>query len=78
MNYRHISIVAALLLLGGCQHYYMVQDPTGGKAFYTDKIDQMDSGAVVFKDLQTGEKMTLQNSAVKEINKSELPPGAVK
>ncbi len=50
MNYRHISIVAALLLLGGCQHYYMVQDPTGGKTFYTDKIDQMDSGAVVFKD----------------------------
>jgi hypothetical protein len=81
MNHRHIGAIASLLLLvplGGCTHYYQVQDPTGGKTFYTEKFDQKDSGAIVFKDLVTGEQVTLQNSAVKEVSKSELPDGAVR
>jgi len=81
MNLRKIGAGVGLLLLtaiGGCEHYYMVQDPTGGKTFYTQKLDQKDSGAVVFKDMVTGQQVTLQNSAVKEVPKTELPPGAVK
>jgi hypothetical protein len=81
MNLRKIGAVAGLFLLagvGGCEHYYMVQDPTGGKTFYTQKMDQKDNGAVVFKDLVTGQQVTLQNSAIKEVPKSDLPAGTVK
>jgi len=76
MNHRQIASIARLLLLAplaGCAHYYRVQDPIGGKTYYTDSVDKKDSGAISFRDLQTGADMTIQNSGVKEISKSELP-----
>ena len=60
---------------GGCTTYYRVEDPGGSKTYYTDHISDEDSGAIKFKDLQTGETVTLQSSAVKEVHKSDLPPG---
>jgi hypothetical protein len=59
----------------GCTTYYRVEDPAGSKTYYTDHISEEDSGAIKFKDLQTGERVTLQSSAVKEVHKSDLPAG---
>jgi len=67
-----------LILLAGCTSYYSVQDPSSGKTYYTDHVSELDSGAVKFKDLQTGSVVTLQASAVKEISKGDLPPGLVR
>jgi hypothetical protein len=69
--------LALLLALAGCQHYYSVQEPSGGKTYYTDHYSIADSAAVQFKDLQTGSLVTLQSSVIKEVNKGDLPPGLV-
>jgi hypothetical protein len=69
--------IVLLLALTGCQHYYMIQEPEGGKVYYTDHFDRADNNAVLFKDLQTGAMVTLQNNEVKEIHKGDLPPGLV-
>jgi hypothetical protein len=67
-----------LMALAGCTSYYSVQDPTGGRTYFTDHVSELDSGAVRFKDLQTGATITLQASAVKKLSKGDLPPGLVK
>jgi hypothetical protein len=77
----HVAVLGLCFCYGlaGCQSdYYMVQDPSGNRTFYTDHVSVEDSGSVRFKDLQTGSRVTLQNSVVKRINKSDLPPGLVR
>ena len=60
------------LLVSGCASYYAVTDPVSKKVYYTKDVDDKKSGAVVFKDAQTGHKVTLQNSEVRKINHSEF------
>ena len=60
------------LALTGCTHYYVVNDPTGSKTYYTTDVETMSSGAVKIKDEKTGNTVTLQSSEVKEISKSEF------
>jgi hypothetical protein len=60
------------LLVSGCASYYMVTDPVSKKVYYTKDVDDKKSGAVVFKDAQTGHRVTLQNSEVKEIDRKEF------
>ena len=77
---RSVFTAAALLAfvtLAGCQHYYMIQEPSGGKTYYTDHFDRGDNEAIVFKDLETGAQVTLQSSSIKEVNKGDLPAGLV-
>jgi ABC-type oligopeptide transport system substrate-binding subunit len=71
------TALLSFLALAGCQHYYMIQEPAGGKVYYADHFTNEDSGAVQFKDLQTGAQVTLQSSVVKEVNKGDLPDGLV-
>jgi hypothetical protein len=74
-----VGWVLMLIPLAGCtSDYYSVQDPSSGRMYYTDHVSELDSGAVKFKDLQTGSVVTLQASAVKEINKGDLPAGLVR
>jgi hypothetical protein len=71
------SSLVLFLALAGCQHYYMIQEPAGGKIYYSDHYTKDDNGAVEFKDLQTGALVTLQNNSIKEVNKGDLPDGLV-
>ena len=57
--------------LAGCSSYYRITDPSSGKQYYTKDIDSDRSGAVEFKDAQTGSRVTLQNSEVAKIKKDE-------
>jgi hypothetical protein len=56
--------------LAACAHYFKVTDPSNGKVFYTEDIERKGS-AVEFKDAQTGGVITLQNSAINQIDKQE-------
>jgi hypothetical protein len=60
------------LLVSGCASYQRVTDPTTQKVYYTKDLHDRGNGAVVFKDAATGEKVTLQNSEVKKIKRSEF------
>ncbi len=62
-------------LLGGCGHYYKVNDPAGQKVYYTTEIDQSRAGAITFKDKKSGSKVTLQSSEIKEISEDEFNAG---
>jgi hypothetical protein len=65
--------VLAMTLLAGCGSYYRVSDPSSGKEFYTTEVnDAGRGGAVRFKDARTGDVVTLQNSAVKEVSSEEF------
>jgi len=62
-------------LVVGCATYYKVTDPQSGKAYYTQKIDNVMGGAVKVMDARTGSVVTLQNSEVKEISEKEYKAG---
>jgi PBP1b-binding outer membrane lipoprotein LpoB len=75
MNRKTLSVhavVAMLLFLGGCSHYYKVSDPAGSKEYYTKDVDQTKMGAIKIKDAKTGATVTLQSSDVKEISEDEF------
>ena len=81
MNARTISSFAfsvmAFTTFFGCSHYYKVTDPSSGKVYYTKEVNQVSGGALRFKDERTGDKMTLQNSDVKEIDERDYRAGMV-
>ena len=72
-----VSIFCGLtMMVAGCTNYYKVNDPAGGKLYYTTKIhDAGRAGAVKFKDEKTGSTVTLQSSEVKEISADEFSAG---
>ncbi len=67
-----VSCLCLPLLVSGCASYRCVTDPTTRKVYYTKDLDDRGNGAVVFKDAATGERVTLQNSEVKKIKRSEF------
>ena len=70
---KKILALAMLLALSGCATYYRVVDSSTGKAYITDKSD-MDrhlGGSLEFKDLKTGDEVTVQNTEVREISSAE-------
>lgn len=68
---RRLSILGGLsLLLAGCS-YYQVSDPTTGRTYYTNTVNERMGGAVTFKDARTGDKVTLQNHEVSKITKEQ-------
>ncbi len=71
---RALVVALAILSCAGCASYYQVTDPGSGKVFYTQEVKRNGS-AVEFKDVATGSVVTLQNSAVKEIDKGEFEKG---
>jgi hypothetical protein len=68
------AVLIGLVLCVGCERYYRVSDPGGGREYFTTHVDEQGSGAVKFDDLRTGGRITLQSSEVKEIKKADLPP----
>lgn len=80
VNRLHFMVLGIVVsgMLSGCASYYMIQDPAGTKTYYANHVSEEDSGAIRFKDLQTGAKVTLQSSVVKQISKDDLPPGLVR
>jgi hypothetical protein len=79
---RKLFIVAlsifVLLGISACGSYYMVKDIQSDKTFFTKEIEKEKGGAVRFKDANTGSTVTIQNSAVKEINKEEFKANTAK
>ena len=65
-----VCVVGAALAIGGCSHY-KVTDPGSGKSYYTEYVCRHMGGGVSLTDARTGDKVTLQNSEVKEITKEE-------
>jgi len=58
----------------GCAHYYEVKDPATGNVYYTEDVDK-EGSAAVFKDSRTGQEITIQNSEIREIDKSDFEGG---
>lgn len=70
-----LVLAMAVLLLSSCCSYYRVTAPGSENIYYTEKIDQMKSGAIKFKDSKTGSEVILQSSEVKEIDSKEFKEG---
>jgi len=66
-----LMILAAFGSLTACMSYYQVTDTVNGTEYYTKSVKNMKSGAVSFTDKETGARVTLQNSAVRKIDKDE-------
>jgi hypothetical protein len=71
---RSIIVVLLTGFLAACAHYFKVVDPATDKVFYTEDIERKGS-AVEFKDAQTGGVVTLQNSAITQIDKQAYETG---
>ena len=61
--------VGVLALLAGCMNYYQVTDTVNGTKYYTKSVKDYKSGAVSFTDKKSGARVTLQNHAVKPIDR---------
>jgi len=72
MMKKCFACLLCIMFLAGCGSYYKITDPSSKKIYYTEDIDQMDSGAVKFKDAKTDSQVTLQSSEVKEIDSKEF------
>ena len=67
-----LACLCLSLLASGCASYHCVTNPTTNKVYYTKHLKDKGNGAVVFTDAVTGEKVTLQNSAVRKIKHREF------
>jgi len=72
-----VSLCVGLLVIGCASSptFYRVTDLQSGKEYYTEKIDNLTSGAVVVTDTRTDSIITLQNSRVKKISSDEYKAG---
>jgi len=68
---RCILACAVAFTLSGCATYYMVTDPTSGRVYYTDDIQQKGHGAIRFKDEVTKTRVTLGTSEVMEVTEDQ-------
>ena len=73
-----VAITLFLLGMAGCSKYYQVRDPMSGNLYYTSEIKDKSTGAIRFEDAGTNSIITLQNSEVKNISKSEFNEGLEK
>ncbi len=70
---RLIWLALGLFLLSGCgKTYWKVNDPYTNKIYYSEGLDKLPSGAVVFTDAQTGNTVSIQNSEVKQITEDDF------
>ena len=75
MRHKVLALVLTIFFLvgiAGCGGYYMVKDPAGGNVYYTTKIKDTPGGTIKFEDAKTETNVTLQNSEVKKISKTEF------
>ncbi len=59
----------------GCASYYKVTDPTSGRVYYTQKVDQLDNGGAKLTDASNGNMVTIQNSEVQKITEEQYNAG---
>ena len=72
---RRLLAIALAAACCGCLRYFKVTDPAGGgRVYYTTFIEETQSGSIRFQDLQTGARVTMPASEVKEIRQADLPP----
>jgi hypothetical protein len=65
-------VFACVVFAGGCssdREYYRVRDSNTGRVFYTKDLEERANGAVTLTDAASGQRVTLQNSEVKQISK---------
>jgi hypothetical protein len=65
-------IIMMVVLLSGCTTYYRVKDTSTNSTYYTTQIDRQSSGSIRFVDENSSSVVTLQNSAVAEVNEEEF------
>jgi uncharacterized protein YceK len=65
-------VVTGVVLLSGCTTYYKVKDTSTSSTYYTTQIDRQSSGSIRFVDENSKSVVTLQNSAVSEVNEEEF------
>jgi len=74
-NHPNKLIVAVMImmvsLLSGCTTYYRVKDTSTNSTYYTTQIDRQSNGSIRFVD-ENSSVVTLQNSAVAEVNEEEF------
>jgi uncharacterized protein YceK len=72
----HVALIAVVVtgvvLLSGCTTYYKVKDTSTSSTYYTTQIDRQSSGSIRFVDENSKSVVTLQNSAVSEVNEEEF------
>lgn len=76
MNFKlhHVSVLAIIIssgLFSGCASRYEIRDPQTGTIYHTESVDRERGGAIIFDDATSGREVTIQNSEIKKLSKSE-------
>lgn len=77
---RLTALTVVLVFVGfalvGCTKYYRVSDPSTGRAYYTTKVNDKWGDKIEFIDMNTGEKVVMQEHAVVEVTEQEAKTAA--
>jgi hypothetical protein len=68
MTDSRVKLALLALIIGGCTNYYKIHDPTTGNDYYTTEYDQARDGSVTFIDSISDNEITIQNSAIEELD----------
>lgn len=66
-----LVLMTLLVLAGGCGQCYKVTDTSTNTAYYTHDPDRTHCGAWEFRDVKTGEMVTLQSAQVEKVSKCD-------
>ena len=76
-RFAAIALAVASLGLTACTTFYLVKDPETGHEYYTTKVDHSNRG-ITFEDGKSRAEVTLQNSEITEITKTQYEANAGK
>jgi hypothetical protein len=79
-NKKLMIVLMIIMFLGtiGCGNYYRIKDLGTQQVYYTEDMEDQDSGGIKFKDAKTGSVVTIQNSEVTEISEDEYKVNVLK
>ena len=67
-----VLFIVGSMVACGSGYYYKVVDPSSGKTYYTKKISEEKGGAIKLEDAASGSTVTIQNSEVTKIDRTEF------
>jgi hypothetical protein len=70
-----VCLICVAFIIGCGSSHYKITDPSSKNVYFAEGLDEMDNGAIKFRDAKTGSDVILQSSEVKEVDEKTFNEG---